>query len=184
MLKMMDDCRKIGFRELVKSDLARLGPVSFRSFLKHYFVPRGGSFPYVVWLRVEQCLRRGGWIKRFWGAVFYVIYRHYEFKYGIHANPNIEIGAGLLVVHGEGVHLNCERIGANLTIYQGVTLGIQDGKCPIVEDDVTIYPNAVIVGGVRLGKGCVVGALSYVSHDVPDGVTVVGAPAHAISSKF
>ena len=109
-----------------------------------------------------------------------MIYRHYEFKYGIHANPNIEIGAGLLVVHGEGVHLNCERIGANLTIYQGVTLGIQDGKCPIVEDDVTIYPNAVVVGGVRLGRGCVVGALSYVSRDVVAGSTVVGAPAHEI----
>lgn len=172
-----------GFVDFIKSDLARLGAVSFRSFAKHYFVPRGCSFPYVVWLRIEQCLRRGGWFKRFWGAVFYPIYRHYEFKYGIHANPNIEIGPGLLVVHGEGVHLNCECIGKNLTVYQGVTLGIQDGKRPIVEDDVTIYPSAIVVGGVRLGKGCVVGALSYVSHDVPDGVTVVGAPARVITQK-
>ena len=173
-----------GFFALVKADLARLGSVSLGSLIRHYLVPRGDSFPYIFWLRVEQCLRRGGWIKRFWGVVFYPIYRHYEFKYGIHANPNIEIGGGLCVVHGEGVHLNCECIGKNLTVYQGVTLGIQNGNRPVVEDDVTIYPNAVIVGGVRLGKGGVVGALSYVSHDVPDGVTVVGAPAHAISSKF
>lgn len=179
---MISDVEMTGFRELVKSDLARLGAVSTRSFLKHYFVPRGGSFPYAFWLRAEQCLRRGGWLKRFWGAIFYPIYRHYEFKYGIHANPNIEIGGGLCVVHGEGVHLNCERIGKNLTIYQGATLGIQNGKRPIVEDDVTIYPNAVVVGGVKLGKGCSVGALSYVSHDVPADVTVVGAPAKAISA--
>ena len=172
----MDD-----FRMLIKSDLARLGTVSASSFMKRYFMPRGCSFPYVFWLRVEQCLRRGGWIKRFLGAVFYPIYRHYEFKYGIHANPNIEIGGGLCVVHGEGVHLNCERIGKNLTIYQGATLGVQDGKRPIVEDDVTIYPNAVFVGGVNLGRGCSVGALSYVSHDVPVGVSVVGAPAREIS---
>lgn len=168
------------FLSLVRLDLSRLGPVSFSRFLKEYFVPRGGTFPYVFWLRVEQCLRRGGLVKHFWAAVFYVIYRHYEFKYGIHANPNIEIGAGLLVVHGEGVHLNCEYIGKNLTVYQGVTLGIQDGKRPVVEDDVTIYPNAVVVGGVKLGKGCAVGALSYVSHDVPDGITVVGAPAREL----
>ena len=86
-------------------------------------------------------------------------------------------------MHGEGVHLNCERIGKNLTIYQGVTLGIQKGERPIVEDDVTIYPNAVVVGGLRLEKGCTVGALSYVSHDVLAGATVVGAPAHAVESK-
>lgn len=166
-----------GFISLVKSDLARLGSASVSSFLKHYFVPRGGTFPYVFWLRVEQCLRRGGFLKRFWGVVFYPIYRHYEFKYGIHANPNIEIGGGLCVVHGEGVHLNCERIGKNLTVYHGVTLGVHDGKRPVVEDDVTIYPNAVVVGRVKLGRGCVVGALSYVSHNVSDGVTVAGAPA-------
>lgn len=169
-----------GFFALVRADLARLGSVSLGSFIRHYLVPRGDSLPYVFWLRVEQCLRRGGWFKRFWGAVFYPIYRHYEFKYGIHANPNIEIGGGLCVVHGEGVHLNCERIGKNLTIYQGVTLGVQNGKRPIVEDNVTIYPNAVVVGGVKLGKGCAVGALSYVSKDVPAGVTVVGAPARIL----
>lgn len=172
-----------GFRRFVLMDLARLGVASFFGGLREYFIPHGNSFPYVFWLRVEQCLRRGGWFKRFWGAIFYPLYRHYEFKYGIHANPNIEIGGGLCVVHGEGVHLNCERIGKNLTIYQGVTVGIQDGKRPIVEDDVTIYPNAVVVGGIKLGKGCSVGALSYVSHDVPAGVTVVGAPAREISAR-
>ena len=40
---------------------------------------------------------------------------------------------------------------------------------------------AVIVGPIRLGDGCAVGANSVVLHDVPAGVTVAGAPARPIS---
>lgn len=180
----MKKSEKLEFLSLVRGDLMRLAPPDVRSFLKWYFLPRGSSFPYQVWLRLIHCLRAGGIVAKCLAFLIYPLYRHFEFKYGIHANPNIEIGGGLYVVHGGGVHLNCKRIGKNLTIYQGVTLGIQEGERPIVEDDVTIYPNAVVVGGLRLGKGCTVGALSYVSHDVLAGATVVGAPAHAVESKL
>lgn len=168
------------FAKLIRADLCRMGSPTLGQLLRAYFIPRGGTFPYVFWLRVEHCLRRGGWFRRFWGAVFYPVFRHYEFKYGVHANPNIEIGGGLCVVHGDGVYLNCERIGKNLTVYQGVTLGVLGGKRPCIEDGVTIYPNAIIVGGVNLGMNCTIGALSYVSHDVPCGVTVIGAPAKKV----
>ena len=180
---MISDAKMPGFRVLVKSDLARLGGVSLASFMRHYFLPRGGTFPYVFWLRVEQCLRRGGLFKRFWGAVFYPIYRHYEFKYGIHANPNARIGPGLLVVHGDCVYLNCECIGKNLTVYQGVTIGDNDYKKPVVGDDVTIFSHAIVVGDIILGDNCVVGALSYVSKDVEPGQRVCGAPARVMESK-
>lgn len=50
--------------------------------------------------------------------------------------------------------------------------------CPVViEDDVSVCANATILPGVRLGKGCVVGAGSVVTKDVPAGMTVVGNPA-------
>ena len=46
-----------------------------------------------------------------------------------------------------------------------------------VEDDVNIGAGAVILPGIKLGKGCTIGAGAVVTKDVPAGVTVVGNPA-------
>jgi len=52
---------------------------------------------------------------------------------------------------------------------------------PVVEDDVAIGINATILPGVRLGRGCVVGAGAVVTRDVPPYVTVIGNPAKEIA---
>ncbi|SJZ99176.1 maltose O-acetyltransferase [Sediminibacterium ginsengisoli] len=50
-------------------------------------------------------------------------------------------------------------------------------KPVIIEDDVWIGSHAVIMPGVTLGKGCVIGAGSVVTKDVPPGAIVTGVPA-------
>lgn len=40
--------------------------------------------------------------------------------------------------------------------------------------------NAVIVGNVKIGKHCVIGANSVVTKDVPDYCVAVGSPARVI----
>lgn len=50
----------------------------------------------------------------------------------------------------------------------------------IIEDDVFIGMNVLILKGVRLGKGCVIGAGSVVTHDVPAGAVAAGNPAQVI----
>lgn len=50
----------------------------------------------------------------------------------------------------------------------------------IVEDGVSIGAGAVILPGVRLGKGCKIGAGAVITKDVPPGETWVGNPGRPI----
>ena len=78
------------------------------------------------------------------------------------------------------------KIGKNCTIFQNVTIG--SGKyseqnktnVPILGDNVTIYANAILVGGIVIGNNVVIGAGSIVINDVEDGKTVAGNPARVI----
>ena len=54
---------------------------------------------------------------------------------------------------------------------------------PIVEDEVSVGANATILPGVRLGRGCTVGAGAVVVRDVAPGTTVVGNPARPVRRK-
>jgi serine acetyltransferase len=68
-------------------------------------------------------------------------------------------------------------IGRNVRIYQNVTLGLTQngvGGYPTIEDDVSIYAGAVVIGGITVGAGSVIGANAIVSRDVPAGSVVVG----------
>lgn len=155
----------------IKEDLSRIATPSLLNGLRWYFFPRGECFPFVVWLRILQSVRRNKLLKILFGLPVYVIYRHFEFKYGIHANANVEIGGGFRPVHGP-CNLNAARIGRNFTVYSGVTIGLNKGGIPTIGNDVSVYPNAVVCGPIDVGDGAVIGALTYVSHDVLEGQVV------------
>ena len=53
----------------------------------------------------------------------------------------------------------------------------------IVEDDVLIGANAVVIEGVRIGRGAVVAAGAVVVNDVPENAVVAGCPARVIKMK-
>lgn len=50
----------------------------------------------------------------------------------------------------------------------------------VIEDNVLIGANAVVIEGVRVGKGAVVAAGAVVIEDVPAGAVVAGCPARVI----
>jgi serine O-acetyltransferase len=104
---------------------------------------------------------------------------------GIEIHPAARIGPGLFIDHGMGVVIGeTAEVGADVTIYQGVTLGgtgFATGKRhPTVEDNVTIGSGAKLLGPIVVGHGSKIGANTVVIHDVPPNSTVVGNPGHPV----
>lgn len=110
---------------------------------------------------------------------------------GIDIHPGASIGREFFIDHGTGVVIGeTAVIGDRVTLYQGVTLGAKSfqvdesgllikGKPrhPIVEDDVTIYASATVLGRVRIGRGSVIGGNVWLTHSVPPGSRVYQAEA-------
>jgi serine O-acetyltransferase len=92
------------------------------------------------------------------------------------------IGPGLFISHGQGTILSAERIGANLQVHQGVTIGwdYRGERRPIIGDDVFIGAGAKVLGAVTVGDGARIGANAVVVSDVPPGATAVGVPARIV----
>ena len=108
---------------------------------------------------------------------------------GIDIHPGARIGERFFIDHGTGVVIGetC-IIGNRVCLYQGVTLGAKsfqvDGegkpvrgidRHPIVEDDVTIYSGATILGRVTIGHGSVIGGNVWLVHGVPPGSRITQA---------
>ncbi len=110
---------------------------------------------------------------------------------GIDIHPGAHIGRSFFIDHGSGVVIGeTTEIGDNVKIYQGVTLGAlsflkdERGRMvkgykrhPTVRDNVTIYANAIILGGdTVLGEGCTIGGSVFLTSSVPAGCTVTNRP--------
>lgn len=178
---------KYTLKEIIYSDLERLAPPTFKNLLRWYFFSQGSTFPHDIWFRILQYCKKRKIQKYTIGLWAYIRERRLAFKYGIFADSNIEIGHGLRIVHCNGVYLNCKSIGRNFTVYQNVTLGSGRGKnsynnVPVIEDNVTVFPGAVITGNITLHEGCVVGANSFVNKDVEAYTLVAGIPAKKIKN--
>jgi serine O-acetyltransferase len=86
---------------------------------------------------------------------------------------------GVYIVHGQIVADGLVEIHSGVVISPFVTIGLRAGNVSgaIVERDVSIGTGAKLIGPVRIGAGATIGAGAVVVDDVPDGATVVGAPA-------
>jgi serine O-acetyltransferase len=124
-----------------------------------------------------------GWEKKFLGRVYWLLFRFVETLTGISLPKEARIGAGLRIYHFGSVFVHPRAvIGKNCTLRQGVTIGNRhvDGPVPVIGDDVEFGAYAQVLGGVKIGNGAKIGAMSVVLCDVPDGATAVGVPAKVI----
>lgn len=107
---------------------------------------------------------------------------------GIDIHPGALIGSHFFIDHGTGVVIGetCV-IGDRVKLYHGVTLGARSfqkdeqgaiikglRRHPRVEDDVTIYPNGIILGGdTTIGARSTIGANVFLMKSVPPDTLLV-----------
>lgn len=104
---------------------------------------------------------------------------------GADINPLAEIGPRVNLVHPSGVVIGADvSIGADVWIYQGVTLGsgTRPGQ-PLIGSRVHIGAGAKVLGGVVVGDDARIGANAVVIDDVPFGCTAVGVPARVVRPR-
>lgn len=101
-------------------------------------------------------------------------------------NIGAAVGEGTMIDMG-AVLGGRATVGARCHIGAGAVLaGVVEpasAKPVVVEDSVLIGANAVVIEGVRIGRGAVVAAGAVVIEDVPPGVVVAGCPARVVKEK-
>ncbi len=104
---------------------------------------------------------------------------------GIDIHPGARIDESFFIDHGTGVVVGeTATIGKNVTLYHGVTLGafnptskrdsegelvrgLANKRHPDIEEGVTIYPGATILGGdTRIGHHSIIGGNVWLTHSV------------------
>jgi serine O-acetyltransferase len=165
------------FREYIKSIFDR-DPAA-RSTLEILFCYPG--LQAVWWHRVSHWFWKhnlkllGRWISQFTRWIT-----------GIEIHPGASIGPRFFIDHGMGVVIGeTAEIGADVTLYHGVTLGgtswHKGKRHPTLEDGVVVGAGAKILGPIVIGTGSRIGANAVVVKSVPPDSVVVGIPGQVVS---
>ena len=115
-------------------------------------------------------------------------------KTGIDIHPGAQIGEFFAIDHGTGVVIGeTSIIGNHVTLYQGVTLGAKSFKYdengnmlnvprhPVLEDYVTVYSNASILGRITIGHHSTIGGNIWLTHSVPPNSRILQSKAVDVS---
>jgi len=111
-----------------------------------------------------------------------------RFLTGIEIHPGAGIGRCFFIDHGMGVVIGeTTEIGDDVLLYQGVTLGgtgKEHGKRhPTLGSNIVVGAGAKILGPVKIGDDCKIGAGSVVIKDIPKNSTVVGVPGRVVGKE-
>lgn len=171
------------FLDIVKADLNvwclhmrhKYGLLSFLFFFIQYPEFR-------VQFKTRLKLLEHGWL----GAVKIIRY-FLEFTV-LHHNIFIyteaeRIGGGLMFHHGFSTMVSANSIGNGCHIYQQVTIGNGRGGCPVIGNNVTIFPGAKVFGGIIIGDDVIIGANCVVTKDIPSHSMIAGVPAKVIKYR-
>jgi serine O-acetyltransferase len=145
------------------------------------------GFHALLYYRVAHWLWRRGW--RLAGRFISHLGRMLT---GIEIHPGAHIGRRLFIDHGMGLVIGeTAEVGDDCTLYHDVTLGgrapqrgeFGQKRHPSLGNGVIVGCGAQVLGPFRVGDGARIAPQAVVLSEVPDGVTMVGAPARPVRSR-
>ena len=112
-----------------------------------------------------------------------ILTEHAHSRTGLDINPGATIGKYFFIDHGTGIVIGeTTIIGDHVKVYQGVTLGALStrggqslrGKKrhPTIEDYVTLYACASVLGDTTIGHDSIIGSNVFITSDIPANTTV------------
>lgn len=142
------------------------------------------AVPALLALRSFFHSKGAGWITR-------LISLRLERTYGCYIHVDARIDKNCSFPHPIGIVIGAGvKIGEDVSIFQHVTLGGANwgdsaaGRHPEIGNNTTIFAGAKILGPVRVGNHCTIGANAVVIEDVPNHHTAVGIPARCIKKEI
>jgi serine O-acetyltransferase len=180
------------FADLWRSDVHRIYGRATRGDLVRLLWRDRMTRPLLT-ARLCQATPRGGALRELRHWVLRRLHVWSQAQGGMELPWEADIGPGLTLVHGWGLVVSHQaRIGANVTLFHGVTIGRKDdiepdgsrsvGGAPTIEDGVWIGPHALVVGDITVGRGSRIGGGAVVTKDVPPGSLVTGNPGRVVAS--
>jgi len=159
---------------MVNAEFARIAPdvklgegVKIYAFVNLYGCEIGDGSKIGTFVEIQKGAKIGNQVK---------ISSHTFICEGVTIEDDVFIGHGVMFINDKY---------PRSTTASGQLQTEDDWVCTptLIKRGVSIGSNATILCGVTIGEGALVGAGSVVTHDVPDGVIVVGNPARPIRTK-
>lgn len=169
----------------------RYGCFTLGSLVKGFFANR--TFRVVITMRLCQAVSASNRLLRITLPIFQLFHRIATHSAAMDFSWRTDIGGGIAITHGWGLVVSQgAKIGNNVTLFHGVTLGCRDRisregerltEYPILEDEVWVGPHAIIVGGVIIGRGSRIAGGAFVTDSIPPYSIVSGNPSVIVKSN-
>jgi serine O-acetyltransferase len=120
-------------------------------------------------------------MRKLCSVVYKFLFKLVQIVTGVELPCEVIVGQNFIIDHFGGIIISgYASFGNNCRIRNGVVVGlrrIEEPYAPAIGNNVDIGTGAKLLGRIKIGDNCVIGANAVVLEDVPDNSIATGVPA-------